>query len=385
MRFWLAVTAVALPTGMGQIRGGTGSARGSEGPVRELNATDVQTLCVRISDAVAFAQSAQQLRGVLRVLPSPEFGPAVTELTSRLEDVARDLRLLFGGESDLPRALAALERWPLDHAEALSRTPTWTASCPAAQEGYATYRRLRAEHADAEAKRLELARQVASWRTEHARVSGNASANPQDGVAWRLLDTQLVTWNVLRTKVAHELAYTASEGHADEEATAAAEAALAELSRELEGTLQGQKARAKEMRKLLKRLLARCEENDAWRQNRRVEEEYVHFFASASAKVQDLVSLARDLLAPVLGPHRARLPQEWVGKKPRWASWWQWVDKPRTPQGLPLSFAEFEAEFKRADQEFSSKITSRDPLLLAMLWASVLEEANPPEVLAIGR
>ena len=49
--------------------GGTGSARGSEGPVRELNATDVQTLCVRISDAVAFAQSAQQLRGVLRVLP----------------------------------------------------------------------------------------------------------------------------------------------------------------------------------------------------------------------------------------------------------------------------------------------------------------------------
>jgi len=28
---------------------------------------------------------------------------------------------------------------------------------------------------------------------------------------------------------------------------------------------------------------------------------------------------------------------------------------------------------------------SRDPLLLAMLWASVLEEANPPEVLAIGR
>ena len=69
------------------------------------------------------------------------------------------------------------------------------------------------------------------------------------------------------------------------------------------------------MRKLLKRLLARCEETDAWRQDRRVEEEYVHFFASAAAKVQDLVSLARDLLAPV--PRRgAEMPSRgcgWLG------------------------------------------------------------------------
>merc|ERR1719460_3378003 len=146
---WLVVSGVALPTGSigTSMRKGPHGATRDRGPARELNATDVQTLCVRISDAVAFAQSAQQLRGVLRVLPSPDFGPAVTDLTSRLEDVARDLRMLFGGESDLPRALNALESWPKDHAEALSRTPTWTDNCPAAHGGYAQYRRLRAEHA----------------------------------------------------------------------------------------------------------------------------------------------------------------------------------------------------------------------------------------------
>ena len=76
------------------------------------------------------------------MLPSLDFGPAVTDLTSRLEDVKRDLRLLFGGESDLPRALAALESWPKDHVEALSRTPTWSDGCPAARGGYAEYRQL---------------------------------------------------------------------------------------------------------------------------------------------------------------------------------------------------------------------------------------------------
>jgi hypothetical protein len=81
----------------------------------------------------------------------------------------------------------------------------------------------------------------------------------------------------------------------------------------------------------------------------------------------------------------ATLPPQWVGKKPRWAAWWQWVQEPRNPDGMPLSFEDFQNAFKRADQEFSSKMTSRDPVLLAMLWASVLEEANPPEVLAIGR
>jgi hypothetical protein len=356
----------------------------------ELNATSSQILCYRISDAISFAQSCSQLRGVLRVLPSPTFEPAIVDLLAALDELARELRLLFAGESDIPQALQVLEQWPRRHEDALQVRLDWTSLCSAdIKARYKQYLGLAQEHRAAERQRADLARHIARWREVHAGAGGSAASNDtRDGVLWRVLDTELINWNVLRTKVAHELAWTTSLSVQDPDTVAEAEGELAELSHQLAETLKAQKKRAKAMRTLLKELLSECsaEVNDkGWLQSRRVEEEYVHFLASAPERVRDVVSLARTLLHPVLGKYKAKLPVQWVGKKPRWAAWWQWVQEPRTPDGKPLSFADFESAFKKADQEFASKMTSRDPLLLAMLWASVLEEANPPEVLAIGR
>jgi hypothetical protein len=356
----------------------------------ELNATSSQILCYRISDAISFAQSCSQLRGVLRVLPSPTFEPAIVDLLGALDELARELRLLFAGESDIPQALQVLEGWPRRHNDALQVRLDWTSLCSAdVKARYEKYLNLAQEHSAAERRRADLARHIARWREVHAAAGGSAASNDtRDGVLWRVLDTELINWNVLRTKVAHELAWTTSLGVQDPETVAEAEGELAALSQQLSSELKAQKKRAKAMRTLLKELLGECSagvSDKGWLQSRRVEEEYVHFLASAPERVQDVVSLARALLHPVLGKHKAKLPAQWVGKKPRWAAWWQWVQEPRTPDGKPLSFADFEKAFKKADQEFASKMTSRDPLLLAMLWASVLEAENPPEVLAIGR
>lgn len=419
-----------------------------------LTATSVQRMSAVVDAALSMATSTEQLVAMERSLPEDPDVPeelmkslrALTllnlELQQRLITLNSELGTLFttGQSNKLLEILRTLAELPASQEEelrnALAEVPKWTQHCQNSDISalYSNFVTMRRQHRRLDEDVRALTIKIAPVRERRTAVDGElAGVEERLGVTRgrrsgeeyevaRYLGSNLFKWNLLRTKVAHELAHGFNEAKeaalqgpavstSDKEAL---EQHLNSLEIELQTLVDKHSGLSKEkrtvggqLRSFLKSMLIACEDlpSKAAISKRfkvlksgpgvivQATEEMANFLNNtATRSLSAMVKLLEDVLSPYKegDGDGLRLPNTWKAK-PRIGAWWEWLKDGEAGLGKPVSQNEFERRFKAAKRRFSVHVSNSEPITMAYLMWLIMEEtlsspdadADAREVLAL--